>query len=244
MDIDKTEMIYGRQPVLEALRGFREVYTIYAIENALKWLKEKAIYNNINIVADIKLLNKEKLYNLIKHPDHQGIVAQVEKYRYTSAKIILDRKPEIILIADSITDRHNLGAMIRSANIFGVGAVIIPRNNSADINSVVVHSSAGATEHTPIVMVESINHFIRLIKEREYKILSAVKPSNDATSILEFKSFSKVAIIMGSEGKGVSNKTQSICDDNIYIPQFGEIDSFNVSVATGIILFQLKKRLL
>ena len=243
MDTDKTEIIYGRQPTFEVLRGFRKIYTIYATTSALKWLKEKANTNNVEITADIRSVEKEKLYNLVRHPDHQGIAAKVEKYKYTSEKIILDRRPSLMLLADSITDPHNLGAIIRSANLFGVGAVIIPEKNSADINPVVVHSSAGATEHTPIVRVKSIIHFLHLLKERNYTIISAVKPNDDAISVIDYDINGNIALVMGSEGKGISKKIMNICDTKVYIPQYGEIDSFNVSVATGILLYQLRTKL-
>jgi len=232
----KTELIYGRRPVLETLRGFRYIIEVLGTDSGIKWLRTETKKRAIGFDVPVRNLNKQKLHNLLKHADHQGIAARVSVFEYTKLSIILDRMPAIILLADSITDPHNLGAMIRNAHLCGVGAVIIPRENSADITPVVVHTSAGATEHTPIVSVGSLAHALQMLKERGYNTTAAVKPADSSVSLAEFKPQKHTAVIMGSEGKGISSKILRRCGILLSIPQTGVIDSFNVSVATGIIL--------
>ncbi|RKZ35135.1 23S rRNA (guanosine(2251)-2'-O)-methyltransferase RlmB [bacterium] len=242
-ETESTEYIYGRRAVFEVLRGGRKVYKIFGTPSALDWLSNKIKSAGVIISAEIESANKQKLHNLVHRADNQGLVAIVEKFIYTPLQIILDRAPKIILLADEITDPQNLGAMIRSSNLCGVGAVIIPQQNSAKITPVVVHTSAGATEHIPIARVKSIPHCIHLLAEREYFILGTDKPRKNTISIVDFKPSGKIGLIMGSEGEGISRKILQKCHHIISIPQAGEIDSFNVSVATGIILFQLASKM-
>ena len=234
-----TELIFDRRPVVEALRGPRRVYEIFATEQAQKWLEPQLRKYSITKDFRLRTASKQKLYTLVGRPDHQGIVARVSGFEYTPLELLVARSPEIILAADGITDPHNLGAVIRSVNLCGGGGVVIPQKNSARITPVVVHTSAGATEHTPIALTESLPHAIQIFKDHGYFIAAADVPSEESTPITQFEPPEKIVLVMGAEGTGISGKIRRKTDALISIPQAGQIDSFNVSVAAGILLFEL-----
>ncbi len=239
----RTELIFGRRPVVEVLRGPRRVFQIFLTEPAKNFLQREMRKYGISKDFRLSVVSKQYLYNLIKRPDHQGIVARAEEFEYTPLDIIIDRQPEILVLAEGITDPHNLGAIIRSANLCGAGGVIIPTKNSAQITPVVVHTSAGATEHTPIARAESLAHTLGVLKDHGYTVIVADKPSPNSVPITKFEPAGKIAVVMGSEGEGVSGKVRRKGDVIVSIPQAGEIDSFNVSVAAGIILFYIAHKL-
>ena len=230
------EFIYGRQPVFEAVRGSRRVFEIIGTKLSLEWYFTKSKIFGLDLSFPVRETDKQSLHNILNRADSQGLAAKVELFQYTNLQIVIDRQPALILITDSITDPHNLGAMIRTANLCGVGAVIIPCKNNAQITPVVVHSSAGATEHIPIVKVDSIAHVVQMLKKYEYSTLATDKPGGNNIPLNKFKPMGKIALVMGSEGEGVHQKITHRCDTVISIPQVGILDSFNVSVATGIVL--------
>jgi 23S rRNA (guanosine2251-2'-O)-methyltransferase len=236
---EEYELLYGKKPIYEALRGFRKVFELYGTDTGLNWLRAKMRETNTRIEVPIRRCSKEELHNLIKRPDHQGLVAKVFTFQYTPIDSILDNPPRLILICDGITDPHNLGATIRSAQLCGVGAIVIPRKNSAGITPVVAHTSAGATEHTPIIIVDSLLHTIEQLKIRDFFVVAAEKPSKDSLALTTFKPPERVALIIGSEGEGVGRRRIEKCDAIISIQQGGKLDSFNVSVAAGIVLHYL-----
>jgi len=235
----KTELLYGRQPILEAIIAGRKIYEIYGTESAIKWLFKKIRIKNYNIDIKYKILTKSEIYEKINRKDHQGLIALSEDFKYTNFNIILSRHPKIILSIDRITDTHNLGAIIRTANIFNVGGIVLQTRNCARITPVVVHISSGATEHTPICIVDSIAHTLKLCKENGYSIIAGVKPQENSISIQNFKCSNRVVLILGSEGEGIKDSLLKKCDLLLSIPQAGEIESLNVSVAAGIILYQI-----
>ena len=132
-EITGIEMLYGKNPVFEAIRGFRKVFEVFGTKQSLNWLRKELRDNGIFVNFRFSTADKQRLHNLCGHSDHQGLVASAEQFKYTSLRTILSRKPQIILIAAGITDVHNLGAIIRTAHLCGAGAVIIPERNSARI---------------------------------------------------------------------------------------------------------------
>lgn len=237
------EFVYGRRPVLEALRGFREVFCILGTKEGLQWLRKKTRCVGDEMKVPLQLSTKQQLHNMLKRADHQGLAAKVQPYEYISLKKILRSNFKIVLIADSLTDPQNLGAIIRTSYLCGVGAVIIPKTRSASVSSVVVHASAGATEYIPIARLESIPHAIQMLRENGYCVVAACKPENSAIPLDRFMPSEKMALVLGSEGEGISQKALQRCDKKITIPQKGVIDSFNVAVAAGIILHHIAMKM-
>lgn len=236
------EILYGRRAVLETIRGKRKVFEILGTKQGINWLVNISKKSSIKIPVPTTEVSKEKLFKLSHRKDHQGLIAAVEPYRYTDSKIILNCSPPLLVLVDGITDPHNLGAIIRSASLCGVDSIIIPHKNSVKISPVVVHTSAGATEHMSITLVPSLSHFVELLKRRNYTIVAAVKPSDDAISIDRFKPAYPIAIVIGSEGYGITNSLLRKCDMKVFIPQKGVIDSFNASVSAGIIFFMVSRK--
>lgn len=209
------------------------------IGDILKLCKEHAI----EIVSvETKILDK-----LASGNKHQGIVAEVTKtnkhqeYSLTSVlELTADKSNSIILILDGITDPHNLGAIIRTAECFAVDAVILPKDNSANTsNTVVTKTSSGAINNIPVITVTNINQTIDKLKEYQYWI-SGTTLAHNSKSLFTSDFQGKSAIVMGSEERGIRKLVQENCDFLITIPMFGKTQSLNVSVATGIILSHIR----
>ncbi len=237
------ELIYGRKPVLEALRGFRTVHRVLGTRAGVMWLKKAAREYDVRLPTCVEIIGKQELHNILRRSDHQGLAAEVDSFRYASLRSVLPRLPDVVVLIDGVTDPQNLGAIIRTAHIFGAGCVIIPMRNSASITPVVVHSSAGATEHTNIAKVESLTHALQLLGERGYITVATVKPSDGSIPLSRFTPEGRVAIVLGSEGEGISGKVLKKCAVKVHIPQKGAIDSLNVSVAAGIVLHGIAEKL-
>ena len=228
--------IWGKNPVKELIqRQKREVIRIYVLDSRYK---EYSKFLGRTPVRLIKT-NRNKLSQLTGRKDHQGLVAETTEYPYTDFNQLRDASPELILISEGVTDPQNLGAMIRSAFLLGVGGLIIENKYSATITPVVTHTSAGATDGLPIACVDSLHHSIHELKRSGYTILATHQPDEDTIDVQKLGDIGKVAYILGSEGSGIRNSTLRLADKLITIPQAENLDSFSVSAATAIITFVL-----
>lgn len=172
--------------------------------------------------------------------NHQGVVAMVSAYEYVSVKDILKKAEEsgkapFVIICDKITDPHNLGAIIRTANCVGADGVIIPKHRSAGMNSVVMKTSAGAAEYTPVAKVTNIAATIDELKEAGLWITAADMHGVPMYDI-DFKG--AIGLVIGSEGSGVSRLVREKCDFIASIPMLGQINSLNASVAAGVLMYE------
>lgn len=212
----------------------------YTKNNRLNIIFNKIIKKKINF----KLINKQYLNKKTQNSSHQGIAAKINFSSYkedTLKKIIKENKNKFFLILDSITDTHNLGACLRSANAAGIQAVIIPKNRSAKLNATVSKIACGAAESLTIITVTNLSRTLNFLKLNNIYVLGT---SQNAKSFL-FTSkinFCSIAVVVGSEDKGIRFLTSKYCDNVIKIPMFGNISSLNVSVATGIILFEILRQ--
>lgn len=234
------EKVIGLNPVIELLQN--KETNIEKIE-LFKGMKKET-------VAKLKTLASSKnikIYSVDKKQEHsQGVVAYIHNYNYYVTlgefleKIINDEK-SIILILDGIQDTGNFGALIRSAEIFGIKGIIIPERNSVKINETVIKTSTGAIEHIDIIKVTNISETINKLKKLGYWIYGA---EGDANSYYYEENFSnKTALVLGSEGFGIRKKVKDNCDILLKIPMYGKINSLNVSVAGGIILSEIAKKI-
>ena len=176
--------------------------------------------------------------------NHQGIIAVAAVCEYVSVKEILDRarekgKAPFVIICDKITDPHNLGSIIRTANCVGADGVIIPKRNSVGLNAVVAKTSAGALEYTPVAKVTNIARTLDELKEEGLWIAGA-----DMDGSLMYKNDLKGALglVIGSEGEGISRLVKEKCDFLVSIPMFGEINSLNASVAAAILMYEVARQ--
>ena len=232
--------IFGRNPVKEAYRAGKTIDKLYMLKgefdvtlNSIRSLAKEA--RTVISYGDRAMLDK-----LAGGGNHQGVVAAVTDFSYCTVKDIIDgarakNEPLLILLLDGITDPHNLGAIIRSAECFGAHGIVIPKHRSVSVNDTVVKVASGATEYMPIAKVTNINDVIRDLKEQNVwvyatdfdgKAPNAVNLSGD------------IAIVIGSEGEGIHRLTKQLCDDTLTIPQYGEVNSLNASVAAGIVLYE------
>lgn len=188
----------------------------------------------------IKSLNRAELDSLVDHAVHQGVIARAQEKNYTENDLedLLDnlQEPPFLLILDGVQDPHNLGACLRSANAAGVQAVIVPKDNAVGLTPVVRKVASGAAELTPCVQVTNLARTLRMLKERGIWLYGT---SDDAKlSIYQASLTGPLGLILGAEGSGLRRMTREICDESLRIPMYGSVSSLNVSVATGVCLFE------
>ena len=187
-----------------------------------------------NIV--IQQADGARLDRMANGENHQGVIAMISAYSYVSVNDIISGKDNaFVIICDKITDPHNLGAIIRTANCVGADGVIIPKRDSAGVNSVVMKTSAGAVEYTPVAKVTNLASTIDELKERGFWITAA---DMDGQSMYDIDFKGKIAIVVGSEGKGISRLVREKCDFIAQIPMYGEINSLNASVAAAVLMYE------
>lgn len=182
---------------------------------------------------------------LEKHagPQHQGIVARARPRRASDENALLrwlDSEPEsvFILVLENVTDPHNLGACLRSADAAGVNAVVVPRRNAAGLTPVACRTAVGAAESLPYYEVGNLATLLEQMKERGVHVVGTALESR-STSLFTFTAPNALAVVMGAEGAGLKRLTKDKCDELLEIPMAGEVQSLNVSVATGVVLFQV-----
>lgn len=240
------DKIFGRNPVIEALKSDREIDKIL--------IKKGGTEGSINVIIKlakqrgiiISEAEKQKLDSLSEGENHQGVVALCAAHEYSSVRDILDKAKEkghapFIIICDKITDPHNLGSIIRTADCVGADGVIIPKHNSVGLNSVVAKTSAGAIEYVPVAKVTNIARTIEDLKKEGLWIAGA---DMDGEEMGKTDLKGAIAIVIGSEGEGISRLVKEKCDFIVRIPMFGQINSLNASVAAGVIMYEvLRQRL-
>jgi len=201
-----------------------------------------------NSQVKIEHVNCQVLDQLSHNANHQGVVAelnqsQTNKTTLTFKELLLaikDKNNAIVLVLDGITDPHNLGAIIRSAECFGVDAVIIPKDNSANANNpTVVKVSSAATNYIPVITVNNLVTAINELQEHEFWV-AGTSLGDKSVSLFEFKPPGRIAWVMGSEGDGIRRLVADNCDYLVSIPLYGNTESLNVSVATGVVLAYTK----
>ena len=238
-------LIFGRNPVIEAINSGHSIDKILIQTEAQNIAKITALAKEHKIM--FQFVNRKKLDELCEEHSagqevrHQGVVALVAAQKYYEVDEILafaagKNEPPLLLIADGITDPHNLGSIIRTANAAGVHGIIIPKNRSVSLNSTVAKISAGAAEYTRVAKVSNIAQTIDKLKKQGVWIagtdLSAVQTHYE-TGLT-----GPLAIALGSEGAGMSRIVKEKCDFLMKIPMLGEIQSLNVAVATGVLLYE------
>lgn len=237
-------IIEGRNPVLEALKSDAEIDTILiskeAAQGSLNKIIEMAKEKNILV----KNVDKTALDKLSENKRHQGVIAEATEYQYKDVEDILEyakqknEKPFIIIL-DEITDVHNLGAIIRTAECLGAHGIIIPKRRAAQVNGVVAKASAGAVEHLPVARVTNISQCLETLKEKGLWIYGA---DMDGKNVYDEKFDSAVGLVIGSEGSGIGRLVKEKCDNLVKIPMKGNINSLNASCAASIIIYEVMKQ--
>ena len=236
--------IEGRNPVFEALVGDLPIEKIYISETAHGSQISKIINEAKRRGIQFKSVSADRLDEISETQNNQGVVAVVSTVSYCSVDDIFalaDERGEkpFIIICDEITDPHNLGAIIRTANAVGAHGVIIPKNRAVGVNAVVFKTSAGAAAHTKIAKVGNLTQTINELKRRGVWITGA-----DMSGQLMYDEDLKgsIALVVGSEGKGISKKIKENCDFLVKVPMVGQINSLNASVAASVIMYEVLRQ--
>jgi 23S rRNA (guanosine2251-2'-O)-methyltransferase len=222
------ELIYGTHAVREALRGQREVLRVWCIRRAgeqSEWLPDDAIIETA-----------ERLDGLAGSGDHQGVVAEVEPYRYADPGQLLGRERPLLVALDEVTDPHNLGAVARVCEGAGADGLLITRRRSAAVTAAVCRASAGAVEHLPIALVENLAD--TLLRARRPGLWTYAADA-DAESPYDGNDYRDGTLfVLGAEGRGLRPRVRAACDATAAIPMRGRIESLNVSTAAAVLLFE------
>lgn len=239
------EILGGINSITEALRGRRRFHGIYMLkdrgtsrtEEILALAKQKAI--------PVRMLDRNDLDRLHPQAPHQGVVAEVEPYRYSQLDEVLTQtssrgeKP-FLLVLDGIEDPQNLGSIIRTAECAGVHGVILPRHHSAEITPAVVRASAGAAEHISVMQETNlVNTLKRLKKEGMWVIGADMSGSSDYFSI---SIPSPTVLVIGGEGRGIRRLVRENCDLLVRIPMYGQVNSLNASISAALIIYEIVRQ--
>lgn len=226
--------IFGKNCIYEALRANHKIEKMYVTEQALE--KNN---NFIPLLQDkhikYEIIDKKKMDSMFGQ-NHQGYGAIAKDYEYQGLEVLFKKegKRRVVLVLDGIEDPHNFGAILRSADAFGVTGVVIPKNRSVSITDTVAHISTGAIEYVPIVMVNNLQTTLIKLKDEGFWIVgtdaSADKLASDLPKDLD------LAVVIGSEGFGMSKVCKKQCDYMMKIPMVGHVNSLNASVSCGIVL--------
>lgn len=233
-------MIEGRNAVLEAFRSGKTVDKLFVLDGCqdgpVKTITREAKKQN----TIIHYVAKERLDQLSETGKHQGVIAQAAAYRYAEVEDMLKLaeekgEPPFLFILDGIEDPHNLGAIIRTANLAGAHGVIIPKRRAVGLTSTVAKTSAGALNYTPVAKVTNISATIEELKERGLWFVCA-DMGGESMYRLDLKG--PIGLVIGNEGEGVSRLVREKCDFIASIPMKGDIDSLNASVAAGVLAYE------
>lgn len=239
-----SDKIIGRNPVAEAIKSGREIDKIIVkkgeIEGSLRAIIKKARDAGIPVTE----ADRNKLDQISEGGNHQGIIAYVAQHSYAELSDILALAREkghapFIIILDKITDPHNLGSILRTANCAGADGVIIPKRASVSLNEVVAKTSAGAIEYTPVCKVTNIAQTIEKLKSEGFWIAGAEAGGD---SMYKTDLTGAIALVIGSEGEGISRLVKEKCDFLVEIPMFGDVNSLNASVAAAVLMYEIVRQ--
>jgi 23S rRNA (guanosine2251-2'-O)-methyltransferase len=225
-------IVYGRNPVREALRGRRTVGRVWATEASARepWLEGVEVRH----VAEIEI------ERLCGSASHQGVCAEVSDYPYAAAGELLSAPEPLILALDEVQDPQNLGAICRTAEVAGATGVVIPERRSADVTAAVCKASAGAVEHLLVARVRNLADFIAEAKAASCWVYGA---SADAEQSYDAPDYGGgVVIVLGAEGKGLRPRVAGACDALVALPVRGRLDSLNVSAAAAVLVYEILQR--
>lgn len=237
-------IIYGRNPVLELLRNNPgKVQNICVGKGTKKSLIGEIISLSRSKNIKIDYLDISELSRMCATSKHQGVAASVEEFRYSSIREILDsldnvHKDKLIVLLDHIEDPQNLGAIIRSVEVLGGDAVVIPKDRSASVTPTVVKTSAGAVNYVPVAMEVNLSTVISTLKKNGFWVVGTDQNADKNIGDTDLKGMD-IALVIGAEGRGLSEGLRKNCDYVVKIPNVGNINSLNASVAAGILLYHL-----
>ena len=235
--------IEGRNAVLEALRAGKPIDKLYVLDGCPDGPVRTIIREAKKGDTIINYVKKERLDQLSETGHHQGVIAMAASYEYATVEDILEKAREkgeapFIFVLDNIEDPHNLGAMIRTANLAGAHGVIIPKRRAVGLTPTVARTSAGAINYTPVAKVTNLKQTMELKKEGMWFVCADM----DGTPYYQMDLKGPMGLVIGNEGEGVSRLIKETCDFVASIPMKGDIDSLNASVAAGVLAFEIARQ--
>ena len=242
---EERNTIEGRNPVFEALTAGMPIDKILVSETAKKEALGKIFRLAKEKGVPVQTVKPQKLSELSETEASQGVIALCAAASYVSVEDLLLRAEKkgtapFLIIADEITDPHNLGAIIRTANAAGADGVIIPKNRSAGIGAIAAKTSAGAVSYTPVARVVNLGQTIDRLKERGVWVMGA--DMSGESDLFHSDLTGPIAVVVGSEGKGISRLIKEKCDFLVRIPMLGEINSLNASVAAAVMMYEIVRQ--
>lgn len=222
--------VYGKNATKEVINKIKKVYLSDAFKDTqvLELLKDKKI----------EYVNNSNLDKMVKG-NHQGIIAEIDDYKYTNLEDIISKENCFLIILDHIEDPHNLGAIVRTCEAAGVDGIIIPKNRSVQVNETVMKVSAGTLDRVKIACVTNLNNTIKDLKQKGFWFIGT---DMNATDYKKIDYSGNIAIVIGNEGSGMNHLTKQQMDFMATIPMKGTVNSLNASVAAGIIIFEASTR--
>lgn len=236
--------IEGRNAVIEAFRAGRTIDKLYILEDCqdgpIMTIKREAKKQD----TLVKYVTRERLDQISEHGKHQGVIAVSAAYAYAQVEDMLQAarekgEPPFLILLDNMEDPHNLGAIIRTANLAGAHGVIIPRNRAVGLTSTVARTSAGALNYTPVAKVTNLAKTIEDLKKEGLWFVCA---DMGGTSMYKLDLKGPIGLVVGSEGEGVGRLVKEKCDMVAAIPMKGNIDSLNASVAAGVLAYEIVRQ--
>jgi len=222
-------VVYGRNPVREAIRGRRVVRRVWATKNALRepWLQDGGV--------PVQVVGAEQVERRCGSADHQGICAEVSGFVYAHPSALLDANEALIVALDQVQDPQNLGAICRTAECAGASGVVIPERRSAEVTAAVCKASAGAVEHLPVARVRNLADFLADAKRAGMWCYGAHPDAQTAFDEVDYRG--AAVLVLGSEGKGLRPRVAAACDDVVAIPLRGRTESLSVSAAAAVLIY-------
>lgn len=239
-----SEQIEGRNAVLEAFRSGKCVDKLFILDGCQDGPVRTIAREARKTDTIINYVSKERLDQLSETRAHQGVIAQVAAYDYSTVEDILAKaeakgEPPFLILLDNVEDPHNLGAIIRTANLAGAHGVIIPKRRAVGLTSTVAKTSAGAINYTPVAKVTNI---VRTIEELKEKGIWFVCADMGGETMYDLDLTGPMGLVIGNEGEGVSRLVREACDFVASVPMKGDIDSLNASVAAGVLAYEIVRQ--
>lgn len=236
--------IEGRNAVIEAFRSGKTIDKLYVLDGCQDGPIKTILREAKKQDTIVQFVAKERLEQLSLTGKHQGVVAQAAAYEYASVEDILDQaaekgEPPFIILLDGIEDPHNLGAILRTANLCGAHGIIIPKRRAVGLTAVVARTSCGAINYTPVAKVTNLK---KTMDELKSKGLWFVCADMDGTVMYDLDLKGPIGLVIGNEGDGVSRLVKENCDMIASIPMKGDIDSLNASVAAGVLAYEIVRQ--
>lgn len=238
------EYIAGKNPVLEALRSSRDINKIWIAEGSQKGQMQQIVQLAKEARVLIQYVPKQKIEQMVKE-NHQGVVALVAAYQYAEIDDLFERaerkqESPFFLILDELEDPHNLGSILRTADAAGVHGIIIPKRRAVGLTATVAKASTGAIEYVPVARVTNLARTISELKERGVWIFGT-----DAKGSQDYRTMDgeiPLALVIGSEGKGMSRLIRDNCDFLVHLPMVGHVTSLNASVAASLLIYEVYRK--